>query len=133
MKHFILSLAFILLCFAGCAKSTTLVTGTVKFDDGKPADFGAVIFQSELNNFTAKINSDGTYKTTGDIYNGLPAGNYKVFISGAQEKTVGASRQVTVTYRCAKKFCSAATSDLTFEVKPGGAKTYDIVLEKEKP
>jgi hypothetical protein len=132
MRYFYLFFAFVLLCVAGCGSSSAVITGTVKFDDGTPADFGAVVFQNEHSNFTAKINSDGTYQTTGDIYNGLPAGSYQVFIGGSQIKPssqVPGQRPV-VTYRCAKKYSSAATSGLTFEVKPGGPKTFDITVER---
>jgi hypothetical protein len=66
---------------------------------------------------------------------GISDGKYKIWFAGTEivENKLdanGFTESYSVTLTMAKKYTSASTTDLEFEVKPGGPKTFDIVIEK---
>jgi hypothetical protein len=136
MKHFITIALFIILV-AGCSR-TTKISGTVKFSDGTPINFGNVVFGSETHSYYGTIKSDGTYITGGvKEAEGIPDGTYKIYLTATEEventyAPDGRKELIDykVTQRVAAKHRSYETTDLSFEVKPGCPKTYDIVVEK---
>ncbi|MDR3109711.1 MAG: hypothetical protein LBU65_08495, partial [Planctomycetaceae bacterium] len=114
-------------------------SGTVKFSDGTPVNFGNVVFCNETHSYYGTIKSDGTYITGGvKEVEGIPDGTYKIYLAATEEveNIYGTPRGIEelidykVTQRVAAKYRSYETTDLSFEVKPGCPKTYDIVVEK---
>ncbi|MDR1958002.1 MAG: hypothetical protein LBQ54_02990 [Planctomycetaceae bacterium] len=134
-KIFVVSLLWLTLCFAGC-DGKAKISGTVKFFDGTPVTQGSVVFDSGTESYFGTIRKDGTYVTGGNQQvEGIPNGNYKVWLAQTEtiENTLDAKGEV-VSYKTtptvAKKWTSPNTTELTFEVKPGGQKTFDLVVEK---
>ena len=135
MKNIALVLAFSLLMVCGCGNKTK-ISGTVKYSDGTPVTKGNVVFDTGVDSFFGKINNDGTYVTGGTKeVEGIPSGTYKVWLSATESSentqradgTVGA---YSTTPTVAKKYTSPNSTDLTFEVKSGGPRAFDIVVEK---
>jgi hypothetical protein len=135
MKSFSLVVLLSCLLLTGCGNGTK-ITGTVKLSDGTPVTKGQVVFDNGTESYFGTIKSDGTYVTGGNkTVEGIPNGHYKVWLAGTEtaENQFGADGTVTsytVTQTVAKKYTSPNTTDLKFEVKPGGTKTFDITVEK---
>lgn len=126
----------VLLCaFIGCSQGTRL-TGTVSFDDGTPVTKGDVVFDSSKESFFGTITADGHYTTGGEKEKqGIPDGVYTVWLSGTESSentsnVAGDAVSYTVTRPVAEMFTSPSKSPLKFEVKPGGPKTFDVVVER---
>ena len=125
----------ILCAFVGCSQGTR-ISGTVRFDDGTPITQGSVVFNSSTESFFGTITSDGRYTTGGEREKqGIPDGTYTVWLSGTEtsDNTFDGEGNVvsyTVTRPVAAVFTSPSTSPLRFEVKKGGPKTFDIVVER---
>jgi hypothetical protein len=137
MKNTLSLLVVILLalCCFGCGNNIK-ISGTVKYPDGTPVTQGNVVFESGSESFFGKINADGTYTSGGTKeVQGIPVGTYKVWLSATEisentmrpDGTVGA---YSTTPTVARKYTSPSTTDLTFEVKAGGPKRFDIEVEK---
>jgi hypothetical protein len=79
--------------------------------------------------FFGNIQPDGTF-ALGEIKDGdgIPPGNYMIWISGANPSEE--ARNAGAPLRIHSKYTNRDTSGLTFEAKPGGPKTIDIVIEK---
>jgi hypothetical protein len=114
-----------------------IVTGTVKFSDGTPVDFGSVAFDDGKKMFNGTI-TNGNYATGISKVEKIPAGTYRVYLQGTtvQEKTWGKGEDgsdILLDYkevpRVAAKYTSPETSGLTLEVK-GGKQTFDMTVEK---
>ncbi|MDR1491797.1 MAG: hypothetical protein LBT05_03625 [Planctomycetaceae bacterium] len=135
MKFYSLIVSLSCLLLVGCNNGTK-ITGTIKFSDGTPVTKGQVVFDNGNNSYFGAISSAGTYVTGGNqTVEGIPNGSYKVWLAGTEtaDNKTGANGTITsytVTQTVAKKFTSLNTTDLKFEVKPGGAKTFDITVEK---
>ncbi|MDR0521169.1 MAG: hypothetical protein LBH00_04870 [Planctomycetaceae bacterium] len=120
---------------SGCGTSRTVITGTIKLEDGSPAPVTGVVFTNKTDSYSAAVAKDGSYKTADTSYKGLPPGTYQVSLSGGLRKKPvpvadgGMTPPPEVTYTIPEKYTSAATSGLTFEVKRGGDRTYDIVVK----
>ena len=73
--------------FSGCGGNAR-ITGQVKFDDGTPLTIGEVIFESNTVQARGPIDTAGKY-TMGTIKDGdgVPPGQYRVYVSGAVEPT----------------------------------------------
>jgi hypothetical protein len=133
-KIFITSVLCLLFCFTGCSGKIK-ISGTVTFSDGTPVTKGNVVFDNGTQSYFGII-KDGTYVTGGNkAIEGIPNGTYKVWLAQTEttENTLDTDGHVTsykVTQTIAKKFTSPNTTELTFEVKPDGQKTFDIVVEK---
>ena len=127
-------LLFVVFCF-GCG-SGVKISGTVKFPDDTPVTQGNVVFESGTDSFFGKISADGKYVTGGTKeVQGIPKGTYKVWLSATEtsENTVRSDGTVgaySTTPTVARKYTSPSTTDLTFEVKSGGPKTFDFTVEK---
>ena len=82
MKKLIYTL-FVLLLLTGCSDKIKL-GGKVTFPDGEPLETGTILFSKSDFLARAHIKPDGTYDV-GSLgqKDGLPAGTYKVFITGA--------------------------------------------------
>lgn len=134
-KIFIVSILWLMFCLIGCSGKTK-ISGTVTFSDGTPVTKGNVVFDNGTESYFGIIKNNGTYVTGGNKQiEGIPNGNYKVWLAQTEiiENTLGANGRVTsykVTQTITKKFTSLNTTELTFEVKPDGQKTFDIVVEK---
>jgi hypothetical protein len=128
-------------CFVGCSQKTK-ITGTVKYTDGTPIDFGYIVFDNGQKSYYGTIKTDGTYISGGiKEVEGIPAGVYKVWIAGTEtrtnevyEKTADGEKGNLISYdevqRVAEKHRSYEKTDLTFEIKRGGSTTYNVVVEK---
>ena len=123
-----------MLVFSGCSNKIK-VGGTVHFDDGTPLDVGEVYLSNGTFMFSGSIQPDGTF-SLGELKDGdgIPPGNYRVWIAGANplpptidEIQAGA---VAAPLKIPVKYTDRDQSGLTFEAKPGGPKTIDIVVEK---
>ena len=135
---------FVIALMSGCGDPK--VTGKVTFPDGSPLTKGQVMFQKEGFIASGDLRQDGTYSAgkakDGD---GLPPGQYQVFISGAMdtEETQPAQPQSTGLAKSpffstprliplvASEFLSPKTSGLSVEVK-GGSVKYDFTVEPPK-
>lgn len=126
MQKMYVVLLGMLLCLVGCNKNSQL-GGTVTFtDDNSPLTVGSVMFAT--SSFEAKgiIGADGKYTMgTIDIKDGLPAGTYKVYISGAQEELPNGSTRSLID----PTYANFATTPLTCDV-PANKNTFDIQVPK---
>ncbi|MDR1271326.1 MAG: hypothetical protein LBK82_17605 [Planctomycetaceae bacterium] len=127
----------LLLFFIGCGEPLHKVTGTVKYDDGSPVTLGNVSFDSDKFSFSSTIDANGYFSSPGQKSKGIPEGTYRVYLTGTTKvpnipDARGTFTQGTPEPTVAEKYCSAATASLTFEAKPGGTKTFDIVVERPK-
>jgi hypothetical protein len=134
MKHLIY---LIFLCaFVGCSQGT-VITGTVRFDDGTPVTRGSVVFNSGTKSLRGPISPDGTY-TSGGVKEkqGIPDGVYTVWLAGTEESVPsdasGGLSASIMTQVVAPEFRSASKSPLKFEVKKGGDRKFDIVVKRDK-
>ena len=143
MKHFtvLLPLFFCVLTVTGCSGNVQ-VTGKVTFPDGEPLSTGQVVFENEKVSAMGKLSEDGSYTLgTDKEKNGIPKGNYRVYITGAV--TYGEAPQIPAAgggYNPSgnsallpssislidRKYRSAETSELVVDVK--GGMNYDITV-----
>ena len=84
VRLFSITLLFgVSLFLCGCGKGFS-VNGKVTFPDGTPLTAGFVCFDSATTSFTGTINASGEYQITGaKPGDGVPPGEYQVYISGA--------------------------------------------------
>ncbi|MDR2168821.1 MAG: hypothetical protein LBP59_01605 [Planctomycetaceae bacterium] len=137
MKNFklnILLLVVFCVCVIGCGERRTIITGTVQYADGTPITRGFVIFDNNKNSFFGTIKDNGTYSTGAEkIVDGIPDGEYKVYLGKVNGMKLNQqTRKIEKIEVVDPKFCSADTTDLTFEVKRGGLKVFNIVVTKPK-
>jgi len=85
--HSIFVLVIAVGLFPGCGGNVK-VTGHVQFDDKTPLTVGEVIFESDTLQARGLIDRSGNFAigTTKDG-DGIPRGEYRVYISGASEPT----------------------------------------------
>ena len=123
----------VLICVSGCGKQGEIISGKVSFTDGTPLETGSVYFESDKNSFFGPILAGGAYTVSKGNGRLLP-GRYKVRLGGTSlteevmrgEEVIDFKRTELVK----KKYCSAETSGLEFNVKPDAPRTYDIVVER---
>ena len=138
MKHLSISLTLLLcvLLVAGCGGNVR-VTGTVTFPDGEPLTTGQVVFENEKISAIGRLSEDGTYTLGTNVEgNGIPRGQYRVFITGAV--TYGEPPPPTPGAHSAmlppsiplidRSFRSAETSGLVADVT--GRMTFDITVTR---
>jgi len=123
------------------------VTGKVMFPDGTPLTTGVVMFQKENFIASGNIQKDGTY-SAGKLKDGdgLPPGQYQVFINGAStydtaelerltNEAASSDKPVFQTPRPTDlvdtKYMSPQSSGLTVEVN--GRTKFDITVEPPQP
>ena len=76
-------MVLVFLALTGCGKGFP-VGGKVTFPDGSPLTVGYVCFETPTMTLTGTINSSGEYKISGaSPEEGVPAGEYQVYIAGA--------------------------------------------------
>ena len=126
----------------GCSWNPSL-RGTVTYEDGTPLDRGIVYFASGNILARGAIQRDGTYVVgTDGQKDGLPRGEYKVYILGAEELIQGTGGQgaldsmgvpilVAPSFRqlVPRKYMTTEHTPLTCTI-PAEKNKYDIVLEK---
>lgn len=116
-----LAALFVTLFAAGCGLRITEVSGTVRID-GKPAKGVQVVFQPEkegLPRALATTDAAGTYRLVRQgpgNKTGAAAGRYRVRLSADNDDP--AAPRIPDRYN--------VKSDLTYDVKPGSANTFDI-------
>ncbi|MDR1963644.1 MAG: hypothetical protein LBQ50_07685 [Planctomycetaceae bacterium] len=129
-----LGLSLTLLLFSGCGDKVGL-GGKVTFsDDGSPLVTGTVCFETDTYLARGTLKPDGSY-VVGSLSekDGLPPGNYRVYISGA-EKEIGQDREGMAIMEplIDAKFASGSTSELSLEVT-SSTKTFDIKVDRYVP
>ncbi len=140
MKYISVSVAVLILALVGCSNKVQ-VKGTVKLKDGTPVTLGHVVFEKDSFAANGEIKEDGSY-VMGSLKanDGLPVGEYKVYITGATKtgkavefQTLGADGKMqknsipSLTPVIAKQYTSGSTSPLKCDVKK--SMTYDIEVE----
>lgn len=118
------------LILSGCGSNGIKAGGTVKFSDGSPLTCGTVLFENESSQYVGHIKPDGSFVVSGlKEGDGLPAGTYKVAISGAAEYVADAEGNETEKFLINPKYISTSTSDLAFDISPENKK-IEITVEK---
>jgi len=126
MKKLIYTL-FVVFLFTGCNSGKEKLSGRVVFPDGEPLTVGMIYFTNDHFTARAQLRSDGSYDV-GSLAekDGLPAGTYKVHISGAIEVNSDGSEIPLV----AREFAADTTTPLTITVP--GERVYNIEVERPK-
>ena len=129
-KYFILLVIVMAGLLAGC-NSNSKVSGHVTFEDGSPLKKGTVIFDSGTRQAKGDLDANGFYQL-GSLSekDGLPAGQYRVYITGAMEGgklgprggVMELPQQLIDT-----QYTSPDSSGLNCEVK--GNLTFDITVK----
>jgi len=116
---------FVILLLTGCSDKEKL-SGRVVFSDGQPLTTGTIYFTNDHFTARAFLRADGSYDV-GSLSqkDGLPAGTYKVHISGAIETIDGAERGLI-----APEFASEERTPLSITVP--GERVYNITVERPK-
>jgi hypothetical protein len=113
--------------FSGCGNGYISFGGKVTFEeDGSPLTLGTVVFTTDTFQAEGAIQSNGTYQL-GSISqkDGLPSGNYKVFV-------IGAGNVVNEKYVSSidLAFTDRNTTPLTCEVVTSGKHRFDFTVKK---
>ncbi|MDR1493005.1 MAG: hypothetical protein LBT05_09830 [Planctomycetaceae bacterium] len=123
----------------GCGDNIKL-GGRVAFsDNGEPLQTGTVVFVNDTSQAIGAIQEDGTYVVSySGNSDGLPKGNYKVYIAdavlitgGGLDPNTGAFLPQYETPLIDKKLTNVQTSDLNIHVD-GSFKKFDIQVERFK-
>jgi hypothetical protein len=125
MKNTLFCLIFTsLLIFAGCGNNHVGLSGKVTFTDGTPLTVGEVCFVTDTFAAYGTLKNDGTY-VVGSISenDGLPKGNYHVYIAGAIKVNAEETESLID-----EKYGNRETSGLTVEVPTPNGK-FDITVE----
>ncbi|MDR0705994.1 MAG: hypothetical protein LBF88_13560 [Planctomycetaceae bacterium] len=125
-KYFVIVfVGLFLVC--GCGRNHVSLSGKVTFsDDGSPVPKGTIVFVKESFQATAAIQPDGNYVAGSfSAKDGLPAGNYAVWLFGVTEILQGEAERSLID----SKYESAETSGLTVNVD-ASTKTYNLKLDR---
>ncbi|MDR1140552.1 MAG: carboxypeptidase-like regulatory domain-containing protein [Planctomycetaceae bacterium] len=123
--------AFLFTVICGCSDKIK-ISGNVTFTDGKPVDFGLVVFESPKESFSGRLDQNGHYT----INEGIPAGTYKIWLSGTAlleeipQKGNSEAFDTKTTVRVASKYTNPNSTDLTFEATHSENKTFDFTVER---
>lgn len=118
----------LLVVVAGCGDKEKL-GGKVIYPDGKPLTKGTIYFSNPTFLARATIRSDGTYDVGSlGATDGLPPGEYKVFIVGAVESRTGPADKESLVPLVATEYTSKESTPLTVNVP--GERVFNIVVEK---
>lgn len=122
---------FTIVCFclllSGCGDGNVPLSGRVTFEDGIPLQCGTVTFCNDaFQQARGNIDPNGYY-TVGFLHekDGLPPGNYRIFITGTNET----SDDSIVPVMIAAQYGDPNTSGLTVNVN-SKTKTHDIHLKR---
>ena len=134
-KVFCLLLSLSLLILSGCSDNVPLKGKVVFSDDGSPVPMGQVCFETEGYFARSDLKPDGTFVVSSlKLNDGLPAGKYRVYISGAAQFTGKDPQTGGDTYEplVDKKFLSGSTSGIEIEVTLA-MKNIDITVDRYQP
>ena len=141
-NYWLLTVLFFGLLATGCGRNVPL-QGKVMYEDGTPITVGMVHFASETVLARGAIRPDGTF-VVGTLHqaDGLPPGEYKVYILGAEEMVPGSMRDLGVDSMGVpiqsmpafqqlvdRKYMSADQTPLTCTV-PAPGNRFDIIVER---
>lgn len=119
--------------FSGCGGNPR-ITGHVMFDDGTALTVGEVIFESETVQARGPLDSSGRFVMgSAGAHDGVPTGQYRVYISGALEPTgrvilIAGSPRPEMRPLIDAKHTQPEASGLTCDVK--GSMKFDITVSK---
>jgi hypothetical protein len=133
-KSLFFSFLLTLILLTGCGDKVGL-GGKVTFsDDGSPLGVGTVCFETDTYLARGTLKADGSY-VVGSLSekDGLPAGSYRVYISGA-EREVGQDKEGMAMMEplIDTKFSSGSTSELTLDVT-ASTKNFDFKVDRYVP
>ena len=127
-KNPFFAIVLLFVIVAGCGGGFIRTGGKVTYEDGTPVPYGAIAFETDSFMANGRIQPDGTYTLSslkpGD---GLPAGSYKVSISGTELVVVGEKDKYIEHVH--HKFANPETSDLTADVSRG-KNNFDFIVTK---
>lgn len=129
----LLGIVLCLVFTAGCGDHIR-VRGTVAFPDQTPLETGVVNFQSTTHIARGTIQKGGRFEMGSLRKNdGLPPGEYKIFITGADTVKPGfvpnpKNDDPGLISLIDEKFTSADKTPLMFEIP--GEKVYNITVER---
>jgi len=136
MKQFRRLLLFFIvgvLPLVGCGSGGVPMGGKVTFsDNGAPLSDGMVCFTDGTFSFIGKLGPDGKYTigTTQDSKDGLPPGNYKVYLSlPSMPLDPGSPQAGTKKTLVDAKFTSAEMTPLSVTVD-GSKKAFDFQVDR---
>ncbi|MGL4594301.1 MAG: hypothetical protein ACRCUY_06190 [Thermoguttaceae bacterium] len=135
MKNQLLYLVtLVVLVLSGCGGDKLHMSGKVTYsDDGSPLTTGMVCFETPSYLARGELKPDGTY-IIGSLSekDGLPAGTYKVYVSGAQKAT-GEIKGGMTEYEplIDAKFANSSTSGIEMVVD-GKTKSLDFKVDRFK-
>jgi hypothetical protein len=119
--YFLVSVCCLLSVFTGCSNGNIKTNGSVSFSDGAPVVTGIVRFETPQTQYTALIQSDGTFNV--NMGKGLPPGQYRVSVIDVRENE---------TLLIDEKYENPDTSGLTFDVKLSANEPLKITVERSK-
>lgn len=108
------------LVLVGCSKLQRL-NGKVTYEDGTPVPIGTVIFVQGSMQSRGDIRNGEYQVGTNADKDGLPPGEYQVYITNAFDSSG--------TQLLDEKYTSAATSGITYK---SGTSPFDIKVERPK-
>lgn len=130
---FVFLIVSLAMCATGCSDKIKVKGRVTYADSGDPLTIGSVCF--EANGYVArgKLDGNGNYQLTSIKPNdGVPPGNYKVFVDGALEpagkNNLGQTAKVAILDR---KYTDPAKPTYTFEVNRSN-RTFDFTVERIK-
>jgi hypothetical protein len=119
--------SFLFLFFAGCGSNHVGLSGKVTYTDGTPLTVGKVCFVTDTFSAYGTLQKDGTYVVGSLSENdGLPKGNYRVYINGAS-KLISESEEMETESLIDEKYANSETSGLTVEIPTPNGK-FDITV-----
>ena len=128
------ALSLSLLMLAGCGDKVGLRGKATFTDDGSPVPTGTVCFETDTFLARGDLRPGGTF-VIGSLRqdDGLPAGRYRVYLSGAQ-KVVGQNENGIDIYESLidPKFANGTTSSIAVDVTPT-TRVFNIVVDRYVP
>ncbi|MDR0520558.1 MAG: YgdI/YgdR family lipoprotein [Planctomycetaceae bacterium] len=131
----IILLFFVTLTLTGCGSGNVPLSGKVILEDGTLLTHGIIVFDDGTHIARATIQPDGTFTAGYDKQNnGLPKGQYRVYIIGTEEMLPNPEEVYPPPMRplMNPKYSKKETSGLAVNVD-GSSKTFDIHVENAKP
>jgi hypothetical protein len=119
--YFFISVCCLLPVFFGCSNNNIETSGSVSFSDGAPVVTGIVRFETPQTQYTALIQSDGTFNV--NMGKGIPPGQYRVSVIDVRENEI---------LLIDEKYENPDTSGITFDVKPSVNEPLKITVERSK-
>jgi len=134
MQRFFCALILFSLIFAVGCGGNVVIKGTAKMADGTVIDHGTVYFEGDAGQFSADIQSDGTF-SPGRLQDGdgIPTGVYQITVGGVvryegEFRMQGlVSVYPTTVPLIHSKYMNASTSGLSIDTSQ--SKKVDLVLD----